>query len=65
MKELKDFRRIVLKPGEEKTVQFTIDEEMLKYVHADCSYAAEAGTFEVMTGPDSERLSCAVFKYIQ
>ena len=65
VKELKDFRRIVLKPGEEKTVQFTIDEEMLKYVHADCSYAAEAGTFEVMTGPDSERLSCAVFKYIQ
>lgn len=54
VKELKDFRKIMLKPGEEKAVRFTVDEEKLKFFNAQLQRVAEAGTFTVQIGLDSE-----------
>jgi len=53
LKELKDFDRIALKPGEIKTVEFTITPDKLAYYDANMNYGVEAGTFTVMIGSSS------------
>lgn len=50
-KELKGFQKIVLKPGETRTVTFTIDESLLKFYNSQYVYGAEPGEFEVFIGP--------------
>jgi beta-glucosidase len=54
VKELKDFRKLMLRAGEERAVHFTIDEEKLKFFNAKLEYAAEPGDFHVQIGLDSE-----------
>ncbi|KIL52914.1 beta-glucosidase BglX [Jeotgalibacillus campisalis] len=54
MKELKDFVRISLEPGESKTVHFSIKEEQLRYHHKDLSFSSDAGKFEVFVGTNSQ-----------
>jgi beta-glucosidase len=54
VKELKGFRRVVLKPGETKTVSFAIDKSALSYYStARHDWVAEPGTFEVLVGASS------------
>jgi beta-glucosidase len=53
MKELKGFEKITLKPGESKSVSFTIDESLLKYYNSQHVYTSEPGTFEVFIGPNA------------
>lgn len=52
MKELKGFEKITIKPGESKSVSFTIDESLLKFYNSQHVYASEPGTFEVFIGPN-------------
>lgn len=54
VKELKDFRKVLLKPGESRVVTFPIDEDKLKFFNARLEYAAEPGDFNVQIGLDSE-----------
>lgn len=51
--ELKGFQRITLKPGEKKTVEFTITPDALSLLDADMHKVVEPGTFEIMVGPSS------------
>lgn len=53
VKELKDFKKITLQAGETKKVEFTIDDNMLKFVRADYSFDSEPGKFELYIGHDS------------
>lgn len=53
VKELKDFARIHLEPGETKTVQFTIDAGKLAFWTADMTYEVEPGVFDIMIGRSS------------
>jgi beta-glucosidase len=53
VKELKDFSRIHLTPGETKTVSFTIDDSKLAFWTKDMKYAVEPGVFEIMIGKSS------------
>lgn len=53
VKELKDFQKITLQPGEEKVVEFVITEPKLRFLTADHGYESEAGMFEVYVGTDS------------
>ncbi|REK65647.1 MAG: beta-glucosidase BglX [Cohnella sp.] len=53
IKELKDFRKISLEPGETAEVAFTISERQLRYYHSDLTYASDAGEFRVYVGPNS------------
>ncbi|MEP6720565.1 MAG: beta-glucosidase BglX [Variovorax sp.] len=62
VKELKDFRKVMLKAGEEKVVRFTIDEEKLKFFNAQLRHVAEAGQFEVQIGLDSEKVKQKSFE---
>ena len=64
VRELKGFEKILLQPGESRTVEFTVDVEMLKFYNADMQYVAEPGTFRVFIGPDSTTDNAAEFELI-
>lgn len=53
MKELKDFRKIALAPGESKSITFTIDKETVSFYDPQIRWVAEAGEFELMVGASS------------
>ena len=63
VKELKGFHRITLKPGESKVVTFEITPAMLGFYNNELEYVCEPGEFEIMVGPDSEKLSVKKFFY--
>ena len=54
VKELKDFRRVHLAPGEAGTVSFSIDREMLSFFNDRLQWGAEPGGFELMVGGASD-----------
>jgi beta-glucosidase len=55
--ELKGFQRITLKPGEKKTVEFTVTPETLSMLDESMNKVVEPGTFELMVGPSSAQTS--------
>lgn len=61
VKELKGYRRVALKAGESKIVQFTIDSQLLKFYNSELQFVAEPGEFEVMIGGSSDNVKKAVF----
>lgn len=62
VKELKDFRKLMLQPGEKKEVRFTIGEDKLKFYNAKLQHVAEAGQFNVQVGLDSENVKSQSFE---
>ena len=52
VQELKGFERISLKSGESRTVNFTINADLLKFYNKDLNYVCEPGEFDVMVGPN-------------
>lgn len=61
IKELKAFQKIMLAPGEETTVSFTIDEPMLRFWRADMTFGSEPGEFAAMVGGSSMQLDTQNF----
>lgn len=55
VKELKGFRRIRLKPGEKKSVEFTLSTGDLAFWNARMQFVTEPGEFHVWVGADSSR----------
>jgi beta-glucosidase len=53
MKELKGFRRILLAPGETRTITFDITPELLAFYDANMKFTVEPGDFEIMVGNSS------------
>jgi len=62
VKELRDFRRVSLAPGESRVIQFDIGEEDLKFFNARLEHAAEPGEFEVQIGLDSRAVRSQRFE---
>ena len=56
VKELKAFRKVALKAGEEREIRFSIDEDDLKFVDAQLQRVAESGEFAVQIGLDSQHV---------
>ena len=60
VKELKDFKKIMLAAGESKTISFKIDKEKLSFYAPDTAndqqlkWVAEPGEFEIMIGASSK-----------
>ncbi|MFG6150529.1 glycoside hydrolase family 3 N-terminal domain-containing protein [Halobacillus sp. B23F22_1] len=65
MKELKNFERVSLYPGEEKVVIFTLKEEDLRYYHSNLEYKSDPGHFEVLVGPNSKQTSSSAFQLVK
>jgi beta-glucosidase len=61
VKELKDFRRITLAPGESKTVTFRVTPEKLQFYNMEMKRVVEPGEFRVMVGGSSEQNLKAMF----
>lgn len=53
VKELKDFARVLLKPGESRVVEFDITPDKLAFFNRDMKKIVEPGDFTVMVGPSS------------
>jgi len=54
VKELKGFSRVMLQPGETKTVSFTLDKAALSYYDAAAhDWVAQPGRFTVLVGASS------------
>jgi beta-glucosidase len=56
MKELKDFAKISISPGESREVSFTLTEEQLRYYHSDLSFSSDPGQFKLFVGPNSQEV---------
>jgi beta-glucosidase len=54
VKELKDFQKINLKPGESKIIHFTIDKEKFSFFNDQLRWITEPGEFVLMIGSSSE-----------
>ena len=53
VKELKDFKRVSLNPGELKEIIFELDESAFAYYDAEMNYIVEAGQFDILIGNSS------------
>ncbi|MFT3677868.1 MAG: glycoside hydrolase family 3 N-terminal domain-containing protein [Chitinophagaceae bacterium] len=53
VKELKDFKKLSLQPGEKKTIRFVISKEKLSFYNARLKWDAEPGDFDLMIGSSS------------
>ena len=64
-KELKGFKKVSLKPGEEKTVTFPITEDDLKFYDEEAhQWKAEPGSFKAYIGSSSKDIKAKLsFKY--
>ena len=54
VKELKDFRKLHLAPGESQTLSFQIDREKLSFFNDQLQWGAEPGDFDLMVGAASD-----------
>lgn len=50
VRELKDFQKVHIEPGQTQTLHFTIDREKLSFYNAQLQWAAEPGEIELMVG---------------
>jgi beta-glucosidase len=64
IKELKGFKRVFLKAGEQKELSFMITENYLKFYNADMKFLAESGKFKIFVGGNSMDLIEADFELI-
>ena len=64
VKELKNFQKVMLKAGEQKIVQFTLNENDLKFYNSQLKYAAEPGEFDVQMGLDSQNVQQNSFELL-
>jgi len=65
VKELKDFKKIFLKAGETKDVEFTIGSEQLRFWNKDMQFVSDAGDFKVFVGTSSESLLTTEFELVK
>lgn len=62
VRELKGFERVSLRPGESRTVSFTLDENSVRYWNAGTrSYVIDPGVFDVWVGSSSAAEAKAEF----
>ncbi|HEY8009229.1 MAG TPA: glycoside hydrolase family 3 N-terminal domain-containing protein [Methylocella sp.] len=60
--ELKQFKRVVLKPGETRKVEFTVTRGQLASLGPDMRFAVRPGTYSVAVGPNSAQVMKARFE---
>lgn len=58
-KELRDFSSVVLKPGEQKTVRFTLPARAFKSYNNKMRHVVEPGVFQIMAGGNSAEVLTA------
>ena len=64
VQQLLDFKKILLQPGEEQTVEFTVTEPMLRFWNAENKLISEPGEFRLMAGWADHFVSEKTFRLI-
>jgi len=54
VKELKGFEKVMLQPGETKTITFTVDKEKLSFYNDQLVWGTQPGEFKLMIGSASD-----------
>ena len=62
--ELKGFEKVTLNAGEEKTIEFEIKEEMLKFHNFKNEFISEKGDFTLFIGNSSNNTKNVLFKLV-
>ena len=62
VKELRGFKKVMLKAGEAKTVTFQLTTQDLSFYNSDLKWVAEPGEFSVFAGGNSNNVKEAKFK---
>lgn len=62
--ELKDFKRVSLKAGESKTVEFTITPAKLSFLNLNMESVVEPGWFDIMVGSSSVKYQTAKLEVV-
>jgi beta-glucosidase len=62
VKELKNFQKIALRPGESKDVTFTITNNDLSFYRRDMTWGSEPGKFQVFVGGNSRDVEQVEFE---
>ncbi len=65
VKQLKAFKKVMLKPGESKKVKFTLTEKDLAFYNLNNEWAAEPGQFKVFVGGNSRDVLETEFEVIE
>ncbi|MGI8315473.1 glycoside hydrolase family 3 N-terminal domain-containing protein [Halobacillus mangrovi] len=65
LRELKDFKKISLEPGESEEVIFQLNESQLRYYHANMEHKSDAGEFEVFVGTNSRDVRSQTFRLVK
>jgi beta-glucosidase len=64
VKELKDFARVSIEPGQTKTVTFTVTPAKLQFYNREMKRVVEPGTFTIMVGGNSVDLTKATLEVV-
>ncbi|RLJ61525.1 beta-glucosidase [Lacinutrix venerupis] len=65
IKELKGFKKVVLEPGESKTISFTINNKTLQFYSVNKKWEVEPGDFNLWVGGDSTTKLKKSFKVVE
>ncbi len=63
VKELKNFKKIMLQPGEKREVTFDVTPEDLKFYNSELVYDWEPGAFKIFIGTSSADVKSAEFNW--
>ena len=61
-RRLRDFTKVELQPGEQKTVTFQLPAKQLAFVGADCRWTLEEGDFKLRIGRLEQTITCSQTK---
>jgi beta-glucosidase len=64
VKELKDFARVTLAPGESKAVSFTVTPDKLSFYNLNMERVVEPGWFDIMVGTSSVKYRTAKLEVV-
>lgn len=62
MKQLKGYDKVTLESGQAVTVTFTVEEDMLRYLQPNGTFASDPGAFTLFVGPNSRDVLAQSFE---
>jgi beta-glucosidase len=65
VKELKNFRKVMLQPGEKKEISFDITTDDLKFYNSNLKYDWEPGDFNIFIGTNSRDVKSAKVTWVK
>jgi len=65
VKELKNFKKVLLQPGEKKEIRMDVSTEDLKFYNSDLKYDWESGEFVIYVGTNSRDVKSAKVSWVK